>query len=73
MRLCEGKRKKGERKGERERKERKRKKREKEEEKEERERKFRAKIQGDLSLLERLLVCPSINNVRGSEVKLFLY
>jgi len=36
-------------------------------------RKFRAKIQRDPSLLQILLVCPSINKVRGSEVKLFLY
>ena len=68
MRLREGK----ERKKERTKKKRKRKKgeREKEEEKEERERKYRAKIQRYLSLLQRLLVCPSINKVRGSEVKL---
>ena len=38
-----------------------------------RERKFRAKIQRDLSPLQILLVCPSINKVRGSEVKPFLY
>jgi len=37
------------------------------------ERKFRAKIQRDLNSLTLLLVCPSINKVRGSEVKLFLY
>jgi len=44
-------RKKGERKGERER--------------ERRERKFRAKIQRDATPLQILLVCPSINKVRG--------
>ena len=51
--------------------ERERKKREKEKEKEKnRERKFRAKIQRDPSSLQILLVCSSINKVRGSEVKL---
>jgi len=72
----EKERKKERKEGERERKEKEKEKekerreREKEEEKEERERKYRAKIQRYLSLLQRLLVCPSINKVRGSEVKL---
>jgi len=47
--------------------------RERERERENRERKFRAKIQRYPSLLQILIVCPSINKVRGSEVKLFLY
>jgi len=60
-------------KGERRRKKkRKRKKGEREKEEREREnrvRKFRAKIQRDPSPLQ-ILLCPSINKVRGSEVKL---
>jgi len=59
--------KKKERKGERE---RKKEEREREREIERREIKFKAKIQRDLSPLQILLVCSSINKVRGSEVKL---
>jgi len=59
--------KKKERKGERE---RKKEEREREREIERRERKFKAKIQRDPSPLQILLVCSSINKVRGSEVKL---
>jgi len=57
-----------------ERKERERKEKEKEKEEREREnrekKKFRAKIERDHNPLQILLVCPSINKVRGSEVKL---
>ena len=63
-------RKKGER--EKERRERKRKKREKEKEKN-RERKFRAKIQRDPSPLQILLVCSSINKVRGEWGQALIY
>ena len=55
---------------ERERKEKERERKKREKEKEERERKFRAKIRRNHSPLQILLVCSSINKVRGSEVKL---
>jgi len=58
-------------KGERERRERKRKRKGKKRRKEKnRNRKFIANIQRDLSPLQILLVCSSINKVRESEVKL---
>jgi len=68
----ERERRKNEKEEEKEKERRERKKREKEKEEREREnmiKKFRAKIQRDPSPLQ-ILLCPSINKVRRSEVKL---